>query len=112
MQNCTLDSRAHTWVIFGAQEQTISPGNTADIVVMGYTLRLVSVSNTAIVSSVSGTATSEKNNTMIVCGDGNVPIGQGPDTQEARIMVFGKYRCLVQCQNKLKREGLGMRIIL
>ena len=86
-QFCSVDSRIHIWMI-GAMERSIGVGTKQGIVVMGFTLRLVGV-GTAITSSVSGTVTPDKNNTMIVCRDGNFPIGQG-DTQEARVMVFGK----------------------
>ena len=82
-----MDSRIHIWMI-GAMERSIGVGTQQDIVVMGFTLRLVGVGNTALTTSVSGTVTPDKNNTMIVCRDGNFPIGQA-DTQEARVMVFG-----------------------
>ena len=52
---------------------------------MGFTLRLVESSSTAIVSSVSGIVIPELNNTVISCRDGI----QGQGEQQAAVMVFG-----------------------
>ena len=87
MQNCTVDSQGHSWVI-GPDEASLIPSTDAVTVLMGLAVQRVSTGTNPLVSSVSGTLTSELNNTMIVCRDGVQQIAH--KRQEASVMVFGK----------------------
>ena len=86
--NCTVESFAHAWDFGPLSEVPITSGTTQDVVMMGFTFRLVEIGDTAIVSSVSGTVIPELNNTMIVCRDVLRPVEEG-DQQEASVMLIG-----------------------
>ena len=59
--NCTVESFNHVWNI-GSLEASISSGTTQDVVIMGYTFRLVGIGGNAIVSSLTQTVIPELNN--------------------------------------------------
>ena len=88
--NCTVESLAHVWGFGPLIEVVVTAGISQDVVMMGFTFRLVEIGDTAIVSAVTGTAVPELNNTEIVCRDGNHPVGQG-ESQEVTVSVLGKY---------------------
>ena len=56
---------------------------------MGFTFRLVEISNTAIVTSVTGRVIPELNNTVILCRDGLRQLGQG-EKQQVTATVLGE----------------------
>ena len=87
--NCTVESFAHTWDFGPLSEVTITSGTGQDQVQMGFTFRLVEISNTSIVSLVTGTVIPELNNTVILCRDGLRPIGQG-DKHQVTATVLGE----------------------
>ena len=60
--NCTVQSFAHIWDIGPLNEVSITGGLSEDIILMGFTFRLVEIRNTAIVTSLRGTAIPELNN--------------------------------------------------
>ena len=90
--NCTVESFAHIWDFGPLNEVPVTGGLSEDVVMMGFTFRLVEISNTAIVSSVTGTVIPELNNTVILCRDGNRPIDEG-ERQEVTASVIGE--CLI-----------------
>ena len=78
------------WNFGPLDEVIITAGTSQDVVMMGFTFRLVEiVGDTAIVSSVSGTVIPELNSTMIVCRDGLSQPGEG-ERQEATVMVLSE----------------------
>ena len=89
MFNCTVESFAHTWNFGPISEVAITSGTTVDVVLMGFTFRLVETGATAIVSAVTGTVIPELNNTVIMCRNGLIQPGQG-ETQEGTVSVLGK----------------------
>ena len=91
MMNCTVQSLSHTWDFGPLSDVTLSSGASEDVVMMGFTFRVVEIGNTAIVSSATGTVFAELNNTVIVCRDGLRPLGEG-DKQHVTATVLGECR--------------------
>ena len=87
--NCTVESFAHIWDFGPLNEVSVTGGLSEDVVMMGFTFRVVEIGDTAIVSEVTGTVIPELNNTVILCRDGNHPIEQG-ERQEVRVSVLGE----------------------
>ena len=90
MMNCTVESLVHTWDFGPLTEVTLSAGTSQDVVMRGFTFRVVEIGSTAIVTSVTGTVFAELNNTVISCRDALRPVGQG-EKQEVTAKVLGEY---------------------